>query len=309
MIKYYYRSLRRQNIQQINEYKRGTWVYVEAPSEKELGQLAEKFGLDLGHLQDAIDEDEMPRLEKEGDHAYIFMRFAYKNSDNEIVTAPLLFVFTDDGLVTVSLVRFPALDRFLAARVDFATTQRAKLVLQILHEMVEQYDTFISGTSKQIKFIRSRLRGHGISNKDFVDFVTIEDELNEFLGALQPTNATLRRLLLGRHMPLFEEDQDIVEDLLLANEQSIEACSSNIKSIVNIREAYTSISSNNLNQTMKVLTVATVIIALPNLFYGMYGMNVPLPLQHEPWAYWAVLGFTLAIVIVGLWLARRKRII
>lgn len=309
MIKYYYRSLRRVDIQELEEYKRGAWVYVEAPSGKELEMLSEKFNLELGHLQDALDEDEMPRLEKEGDQIYIFVRFAYKNADKEVVTAPLLFVFAEDMLITVSLVRFPALDRFLAGRINFATTQRAKLVLQILREIVEQYDIFISGTSKQIKFIRSRLRSHGISNKDFVDFVTIEDELNEFLGALQPTNATLRRLLLGRHMPLFEEDQDIVEDLLLANEQSIEASSSNIKSIVNIREAYSSISSNNLNQTMKVLTVATVIIALPNLFYGMYGMNVPLPLQHEPWAYWVVLGFTVAVVVIGLWIARRKRIL
>src|SRR5262249_10115258 len=113
----------------------------------------------------------------------------------------------------------------------------------------------------------------------------------------------------GRHMPLFEEDQDIVEDLLLNNEQSIEACNSNIKSIVNIREAYSSISSNNLNYTMKLLTVMTVIIALPNLFYGMYVMNLPLPLQHEPWAYWVILGFTVAIVAFGLWLARRKRVL
>ncbi len=309
MIKYYYRSLRRQNIQELEEYKRGSWVYAEAPSMKELERLAEDFNLELGHLKDALDEDEMPRLEKVGDHVYIFVRFAYKNTENEIVTAPLLFVFAEDALLTISLVRFPSLDRFLTGRVDFATTQRAKLVLQILHEIVEQYDAFISGSSKRIKFIRSRLRSHGISNKDFADFVIIEDELNEFLGALQPTNATLRRLLLGRHIPLFDEDQDIVEDLLLANEQSIEASSSNIKSIVNIREAYSSISSNNLNQTMKVLTVATVIIALPNLFYGMYGMNVPLPLQHEPWAYWVVLGFTVAVVVVGLLIARRKRII
>ena len=83
----------------------------------------------------------------------------------------------------------------------------------------------------------------------------------------------------------------------------------NIKSIINIREAYSAISSNNLNQTMKILTVATVVIALPNLFYGMYGMNVPLPLQHEPWAYWVVLGVTIGVPIVGFSLARRKKLI
>ena len=69
---------------------------------------------------------------------------------------------------------------------------------------------------------------------------------------LQPNNATLRRLLAGRHLPLHEEDQDLVEDLLLSNEQSIEGSRANPKSITNIRDAYTAISSNNLNRTIEI---------------------------------------------------------
>ena len=78
MIKYYYKSIRHERMQELKDVKRGTWIYVEAPSERELEALAEKFSLELGHLKDAIDEDEMPRLEKEGTHSYIFIRFAYK---------------------------------------------------------------------------------------------------------------------------------------------------------------------------------------------------------------------------------------
>jgi magnesium transporter len=308
MIKYYYKSLRSQHIKELHDYQRGAWVYVESPNEEEIDHLVKKFKLEPGHLYDALDVDEMPRLEREGEQSYIFVRFAYKNDEEELVTVPLLFIFGEEILITVSLVRLPSLDTFLSSKIDFATTQRAKLVLQILQQIGENYDTFISRTSKQIKLIRSRLRGHEISNQDFIDFVMIEDELNEFLSSLMPTNATLRRLLLGRYMPLFDEDQDIVEDLLLNNEQSVEACNSNLKSIDNIREAYSSISSHNLNYTMKVLTVATVIIALPNLFYGMYGMNVPLPFMHEPWAYYLVVGFTLFMVIAVFWIARKRKL-
>ena len=309
MIKNYYKSLRTDTVQDLPQPKRGSWVYAEAPSGEELAQLSEAFELDLGHLQDALDEDEMPRLEKEGAQSYIFVRFAYKDANDEIDTAPLLIVFAGEIVITITPLHLPALDKFINGKIQFATTQRTKLILQLLHEIVDQYDYYISRSSKRIKFIRSRLREHDISNKDFADFVLIEDELNEFLSALQPTNATLRRLMIGRHIPLFEEDQDIVEDLMLNNEQSIEACNSNVKSIVNIREAYSSISSNNLNQTMKILTVATVAIALPNLFYGMYGMNVPLPLQHEPWAYWVLLVVTIFVPLAGLWFAHKRKII
>lgn len=308
MITYYYKSLRKERIEQLADYRRGCWVYAEAPTKDEVETLVKRFKLEPGYFEDALDEDEMPRLEKEGDVSYVFVRFAYKNADGELVTVPLLFIFGAEILITVSLVRLPALDSFLK-RGEIVTTQRAKLVLQILQQISDQYDTYINSTSKQIKLIRSRLRGHEISNQDFIDFVMIEDELNEFLASLMPTNATLRRLLLGRYMPLFEEDQDIVEDLLLNNEQSIEACNSNIKSIINIREAYSSISSNNLNRTMKILTVATVMIALPNLFYGMYGMNVDLPFQHEWWAYGLIMAFTITFTCAIYFIARRRRLI
>jgi magnesium transporter len=308
MIKYYYKSLRSAQVQELEEYKRGSWVYVEAPTTKEIDFIVDKFKVDPGHIEDSLDEDEMPRLEKEDEQTYMFVRYAYKNDEAELVTVPLLFVFSDEIVMTISLVHLPCLDTFLRGKIEFATTQRAKLVLQILHEIVEQYDRYINGTSKQIKLIRSRLRGHEISNQDFIDFVLIEDELNEFLAALMPTNATLRRLLRGRYIPLFEEDQDIIEDLLLNNEQSIEACSSNIKSIVNIREAYSSISSNNLNRTMKILTGATVLITLPNVMFGMYGMNVGLPFQHQPWAYTFVIAASALLCAIVFIAGRAKRI-
>jgi magnesium transporter len=309
MIKHYYKSLRSQELKELDAAKRGSWVYVEAPTVKELQHLVKQFGLEEGHLHDALDEDEMPRLEREGDQTYIFVRAAYSKQNGEFDTVPLLFIFVGDVVITVSLKELGSLNLFRQNRLEFATTQRTKLILQIMHQIVEQYDSYITQTSKQIKVIRARLRGHEISNQDFIDFVTIEDELNEFLSALMPTNATLRRLSLGRHLPLFEEDQDLVEDLLLSNEQSIEACRSNVKSIINIRQAYSSISSNNLNRTMKILTLVTVIIALPNTFFGMYGMNIDLPFQDIAGVYFGIVITTLVAIFGIVAFLRARRII
>jgi magnesium transporter len=308
MIKYFYKSLRTEQLAELNDYKRGTWVYVEQPDEDELRTLIDKFHLDEGIVLDALDENEMPRLEKEGDISYIFVRFAMTNSDKELVTMPLLFIFGSELLMTISLVRLPPLVTFMQGKIDFATTQRAKLVLQILNLISDHYDSYISATSKQIKRIRAHLRKHEIGNQDFIEFVNIEDELNEFLSALIPTNATLRRLLLGRYMPLFEEDQDIVEDLLLNNEQSIEACNSNLKSVSNIRDAYSAISANNLNRTIKVLTIATVMIAIPNLFFSMYGMNIDMPFQHHAWAFPALITFSVVLLLGVATYGRRRKI-
>jgi magnesium transporter len=310
MISYYYKDEHNQELQKSDELQKGSWVYVEAPTDEEIASLAKQFNLELGNLEDARDLDEMPRLEREGDESYIYVRFAYRTASGNLSTAPLLIIFSQgDYVITVSQVHLPALDSLLSGRKVFTTTQRANLVLLILSHSSDQYDTYINTTSRQIKAIRARLRSAGITNKDLLDFVTIEDDLNEFQASLQPTNATLRRLLVARQMPMTEDDHDIVEDLLLNNEQSIEAIRSNLKSVTNIRDAYSAISANNLNHTITVLTVATVLIALPNVFFGMYGMNVQLPLQHKSWMFTAIVIFNLSLIGTVLFIVRKKRVI
>jgi magnesium transporter len=309
MIKYFYRSLRGNKLLEQDKPQRGAWVYVETPTENEIKELSENFKLEPGYLTDAIDEDEMPRLEQEDGQSYIFVRYAHAARGGEIDTAPLLIVFGKEHVITISPSHLPVADAFRRGRVASATTQRAKLVLLILSQISDHYDLYINQTSRKIKAIRSRLRGQTITNHDLIDFVTIEDELNEFLASLLPNNATLRRLLVGRHIPLFEEDQDIVEDLLLSNEQSIEAIRSNLRSIANIRDAYSAISSNNLNRIITLLTIATILIALPNVFFGMYGMNVPLPFEHTKWAFEAIVSLNIFVLAAVIFIVRKKRIV
>ncbi len=308
MIKYYYQDSSDTQLGELESFIKGSWIYAQAPTDTETQQLIGDFELEPGHIEDARDEDEMPRLEREGDKTYLYVRFAYKNSRGDIETAPLLIVLAPDFVLSMSLIALPALDVLLRRRGQLATKQRAKLILLILSNVSDQYDMFINQTSRQIKAIRSRLRGKGITNQDLISFVTIEDELNEFLTSLQPTNAALRRLLVGRQLRL-EEDQDIVEDLLLNNEQSIEGIRSNLRSISNIRESYSAISTNNLNRTITLLTLATILVALPNVFFGMYGMNVSLPFQHRSWAFEAIIALNVTLIVSMVLFARRKRIV
>ena len=308
MIKYYHQDTTDLQLSQVDTYKKGVWIYAESPSDVEIQNLVAEFDLEPGHLEDARDEDEMPRLEREGDKTYLYIRFAYKNNRGEIETAPLLILLAADFVLSMSPVPLPALDVLLRRRGQLVTRQRAKLILLILSHVSDQYDMFINRTSRQIKAIRARLRSTGITNQDLIAFVTIEDELNEFLTSLQPTNAALRRLLVGRQLRL-EEDQDIVEDLLLNNEQSIEGIRSNLRSISNIRESYSAISTNNLNRTITLLTLATILVALPNVFFGMYGMNVPLPFQERNWAFAAIIGINVSLILSIIVYVRRKRIV
>jgi len=310
MIKYFYKSLRSQAIKELKAPQRGVWIHAESPTPAEVEELVKRFDIEPGYLEDALDEDEMPRLEREGEQGYIFVRYPYKKNDGEMDTAPLLIMFDAEIVVTISPLRLTAVETLIKSKkVSFATTQRTKLILLLLSHISEQYDACVNQTSRSIKSIRSRLRGKGITNQDLLDFVTLEDELNEFMASLLPTNANLRRLLASHQLPMFEEDQDIVEDLLLNNEQSIEAIRSNLKSIANMREAYSAISANNLNRTLTVLTVATILISVPSFAMGVYSLNIPLPFQHTSWIFWVIMGINVTLMSSVIYVARKKRAI
>lgn len=309
MLKYYYKSTRSEKLEELEKFQKGAWVYAENPSKDEVETLIKTHGLDDGLVADALDEDEMPRFEHDGELVYVYVRAAIALSGGAFDTMPLLIVYGPDTVITISLRKLPHFAPFFDTKLDFTTTQRTRFMLQILHQVSEQYDKYITATSKQIKAIRNRLRGHEIRNKDFIDFVTIEDEINEFLAALLPASATLRRMTLGRSIVMHEDDKDVIEDLELGITQSIEACRSNTKSIINIRQAYSSISSNNLNRSIKILTIVTVMITLPNIFFSMYGMNIKLPFADAEWAFGGLTVLIIFVLILSYVILKRKRVI
>ncbi|OYW42586.1 hypothetical protein B7Z28_01400 [Candidatus Saccharibacteria bacterium 32-45-3] len=308
MMTFYFKEQSSEPLVVLPVYKPGSWVYVENPNEAELHKLAEQFHLDEDTIVDILDDYEMPRVERDNAITYFFMRFAY-DQGGEVTTDPVLFILSADLFITITPRRFPQLERFTKKRLEYTTVNRTHLFLEIIDQIIDQYEWFITRTSKRIRIIRSRLRENRLNKEDLLDFVVLEDTLNEFLSALQPTAAILQRLLAGRHIKLFEDDRDTLEDGILSCRQSIEGSLSNIKTIVNIREAYSTLSSDDLNHTMKLLTAATIIVALPNVFFGMYGMNVGLPFSDSPWAYVGVLGLTLLTMGIVILFMRRKRLL
>lgn len=308
MISYYFKPAHNKELQVLDEYRPGAWVSVEHPTRVEIAQLTEQFQLNAGNMKDALDKDEMPRLDSDNGYNYIYTSYVFSTDEQEATTLPILFVIGEDLFITVAFKDMPHLDKFLEGNLSFATNKPTELFLLALEQIVSQYDEFINKISKHIQRIRSQLRSHSVAREDFVDFVVIEDDLNELLSVLQPLSAMLRRLSLGHYIDVQKTDKEIIEDLLLTSEQSIESCTSNIKTIGNIREAYSTISSNELNRTMKVLTIATVLIALPNVFFGMFGMNVRLPFADHPDGYFIIIGVTLVVMLITIWFAKIKKI-
>jgi magnesium transporter len=112
--------------------------------------------------------------------------------------------------------------------------------------------------------------------------------LNEYLTSLQSQAVVFRNLLSGKFLPLYEDDEDLIEDLSLGTTELIDLIKSRLKTISNIRDAYSTIMANNLNRIFKHLTSIGIFMVIPTVTASLYGMNLALPVATHPNAFWYI---------------------
>jgi magnesium transporter len=273
--------------------------------DSELEKLAAQFGFDEDLLDDGVDLYESPRLEHEDKNIYIYTRYCHP-AGVHTSTEPLLLIITPTCLVTVAR-RDPEPIIELIQKVDTITTQKIKLVLLILESVNEGYRRHLNAVTKQILSSRNRLQKTIVDNNEVLKFIDMEEDLNEFLAALQPYGILLHALLNGRYLKLHEEDEDLIEDLQLSTSELIELTKSRLKTIQNMRDAYSTIATNNLNKVFKQLTSIAIFMSIPTIIGGLYGMNIALPFDHHPQAFFIVLGAILLLVLSFIYYFRKKR--
>jgi magnesium transporter len=98
-------------------------------------------------------------------------------------------------------------------------------------------------------------------------------------------------------MQLYNEDVELMQDLMIANSQLVDSARSVLKTIQNVRTATEAILTNKLNMTIRTLTILTIILTIPTIIASLYGMNVPIPLGDHPYAFFMVLGFIFVSVL------------
>lgn len=304
MITYYQKTITTRRLKTLPEFKVGSWIYVEDPTEDEMLRLETEFKLDRGLLADAIDQYEVPRVEEYDGTTYVFTRIPYED-EGKIFTAPVLLGVADSFVFTVCKRKLDFFDHFVAYHMTFFTTQKVRFLLQLLLEVDNAYARYITRINREVRRLSAEL-STTISNADIIRFMDHETILNDLLDALVPTNAALHKLLTGKFLTLRDEDKEFAQDVYLGNGQLIELCRANLRTIMNIRNAYSTIMSNNLNRVIKLLTSITIVLMIPSILVNMYGMNVPLPFTNSPHAFWIIM--LVSVVITGgvLYIFKRK---
>jgi magnesium transporter len=304
MITYYYRSIKDTELKTLDNFRSGVWVHAEAPNEEEIIQLSKQFKLDDAVIEDAKDFFEVPRLERSAGITYFFTRYPFNEPAEDIDTAPLLIVVGESFVLTVALRPVPQFDAILNNKIEVHTTQKTNLFIQLMEVITRSFERQLIGLRRAVH--RDRVQLRKIGNKEILRFVNYEQRLNDMVAALLPTNVALQQVMNVHYFQIFEEDREVMEDLRIDNMQAVDSARTLLKTIQNVRTASEAILANNLNNRIKTLTGLTILLTVPTIVSSFFGMNVPLPMADQPYAFAFVIFIVMGLVGMGLWYFKKN---
>jgi magnesium transporter len=301
MINYYKKRVKDKRLKKLSSFEIGSWISVINPSKKEINFLSKNFNLEKRNLVSGLDQDEIPRLDFIGKDIYIFTKDLLFPRTKQT----LLIIIGEKFILTLSQEEPSFLQALVNEKIDFYTTQKRKFLIKILFLLNERLEQTTSKTIREVKTNQSQ--DQDLSEKDLKELLEEENFLNKLIASYQYVLVTYKRA--AKKIKFLEADKELLEDLIEDTNQVFNLCKSALKNISNIRKYYHILLSNRLNKTINTLTIFTVLISLPNLIAGLYGMNVTLPFENDPFAFWYIIFSTLVLIFFFALYLRNKKII
>ena len=296
-------------VEEIDKAEQGCWISVISPTDDELNELVHNYGLDYGFVCSSLDEEESSRIEQEDDQTLIIVDYAVAETDSQNAmlysTIPMGIILTKDYVVTVSLRDNIILSEMASGVIkNLYTNMKTRFVLMILLRIAVKFLQYLKQIDKISLSLEKHLR-RSMRNMELIQLMDLEKSLVYFSTSLKANEVTLEKILRGRVIKLYEEDQDLLEDVLIEIKQAIEMAGIYSSILSGMMDAFASIVSNNLDIVMKRLTIITILMAIPTIVFSFYGMNV----EHLPWAVsWFPLVFSVIItVIIGIILNKTNK--
>ena len=271
-----------------------SWVNVGNPDHDDFERLQSEYKIDEDNIIDILDPDEQPRLEIEDDYKVIIVRFPIINRENDTLwhTEPLSIIYSQNRVITVCRKRCDLLDKIKkdekASREDF--------VLNILYYIAESYLRFLKELNKRVLATKKGLQKN-VSKYDLMALLEVENSYTLYMAGIKGNVSVLDKLEKMRGFIKTDEAQELSEDVRIELGQATEVVTSYSKMLKSIKETFESIINMESNRYINRLTMWNIVLVIPTVIVGYYGMNVALPFAESPFAATGIFVVILALLI------------
>lgn len=312
MLKIYNTDIETNKVEEIKDFKKGSWISLVNPSEIEIKKVCQSVNIQEDFIRDALDFEEKARIDEEEDDGTILfvvdVPIIEKNEENDVYTTmPLgMIVVRDDFFITVSLRKNRIIEEFEKGKIkNFQTYKKSKLIFQILYLNSSYFLSYLKQINKETEIAEYILK-NSMKNKELLKLLSLEKSLVYFTTSLKSNELVMEKTMRGKIIKLYEEDEDILEDAITENRQAIEMSKIYSDILNGTMDAYASIISNNLNGVMKFLTSITIVLAIPTMISSFWGMNVNLPFQNSNIGFGIMIGISIILTLFVTWWLKKK---
>ena len=312
MLEMYKTDLETNKTQIATKYEKGNWINMIAPSEEEIIEVCKNLQINEDFIRYALDYEEKARIDvEEDDNTTLFIvdvPIREREGDSLIYTTmPIGIIFVrDDYLITVSIKENSIIQDLMKNNMrNIITYKKSRFLLQILYSNASMFLNLLKKINKETEIAESILK-NSMKNRALLKLLNLEKSLVYFTTSLKSNEVVMEKTMRGKIIKLYEEDEDILEDAIIENKQAIEMAKIYSDILNGTMDAYASIISNNLNRVMKFLTSITIILSIPTMIASFWGMNIPVPMQDNPYGFMILIGFSVIISIIAtVWLNKR----
>ena len=262
----------------------------------------------------ALDPEESSRLDTEDDQLLMIVdipmveKSSVEDGGQMFSTLPMGIVVAHNAVITVCLEDSIILRSIAEGAVKGVhTALRTRFVFQILLRVAGRFLKNLRMIERDFTRIEKRLYD-SLQNEELIQLLGLSKSLVYFSASLKGNEVTMEKVLRGRVLKLYEDDRDILEDALIEIRQAIEMAGIYSSILSGTMDAYASVVSNNLNIIMKVLTVLTIIMTIPNIIFGFYGMNIGGEAIPGDFFWWIPLLISAAACFFAWFMLKKKNL-
>lgn len=303
----------------IKDVKESLWLHVEKPSPNEIDFLSQKYELPKDYLTSVLDDDENARAEGLNQENFripvlLLLQFPYVSTSPsgylQFNTYPLALIITPDKkLITVCNYHMPFFKDILEKPLPKNDmSSKLNLVLQILWHLALTYNHDLADLRHQVDKLEGQIQV-STENKHLYQLMDIQKSLVLFEAATKANFKTLTKLANTTEFQDHHAYHNHLHDILVETKQSMTSAKINLQLVSQMNETFSAIVSNNLNIVMKILTSLTIVLTIPTIIGGIYGMNVKLPFAESDNAFLLITGLTIIICYVAIKYLKKRNLL
>ena len=312
MIQIYKNYEGHKELEELDHIELESWVMITDPTMEELMNISRDYKIDMDDLKAALDTEERSRLENEDDYTMNIPVVEEEEGKKWYETIPLGIFITNKIVFTVCLEQTNILKQFVDGLVsNFYTFMKTRFVYQILYNNAALFLYYLRVIDQRANQVEDLLH-ETYENKDLIQLYDLEKCLVYFTTALKSNEVVLEKLRKHIGLRHYEEDEELLEDVIIENKQAMEMTDIYHNILRSTMSLFGSIIDNNLNQVMKFLAAITIILELPTMISGLYGMNVNgvgMPFATKAYGFAAISIFSLIVCLIAVYILKKKHIL